>query len=382
MFRRKNILTTLSLICVITVSLYFFTACGKGTTAPSEEVKQNKKVIKIGAILPLTGNIAFFGEYEKNAIEIALSKVKENVNGRSIEVIYEDSKNDPKTAVSAINKLINNDKVVAVVTQMTSVTYAIAPVAQRNKIVLLTLAMDPKVAQIGDYIFRIYESIGDESERLAEYFIKEGLKDIGLIYLDDLWGIEAQNKFETKLSESGEKILFKEGFPGNLKDFKNLIQKMGSKRVKNLYIAAYGPSVAIFSKQLKEVFPEIKLFGNIGMSWDFVIKMGGQALDESIVVMPNFYAPEYEDTYFVKEYKQRFGKYPNFESAFTFDLFNILISVIKKYGDSPNNIKEGLEKEKEFSGINGKYILDKNGSVNVPSVTFRRIKNGKLWKLK
>ena len=172
MIKKKSFLVTFTLMCILAVGIIFFTSCGKKTESKNASETQ---VIKIGAILPLTGNIAYFGEYEKNALEVAMSRIKNKINGKLIEVVYEDSENNPQKAVSAINKLINNDKVVAVVTQMTNVSYAIAPIAQKNKIILLTLAMDPKVSAIGDYIFRIYESITDESKRLAEYFIKEEL---------------------------------------------------------------------------------------------------------------------------------------------------------------------------------------------------------------
>ena len=68
------------------------------------------QVIKIGAILPLTGPIAFFGEYEKNAINIACSEINDRggIKGKKVEVIYEDSQNDPKKAVNAFNKLISS----------------------------------------------------------------------------------------------------------------------------------------------------------------------------------------------------------------------------------------------------------------------------------
>src|SRR5438552_4072539 len=146
--------------------------CGKSSeqTPPSSD---QARPIKIGAVLPLTGNSALWGVPTKEGVELATEIVnaKGGVNGRKIQVIFEDSTGDPKTAISAVQKLLKTDGVCAIVDNSnSSVTLAIAPVMEQNHTVLLvTGASSPKIAKAGDYIFRIWNSDALEGELIAKY---------------------------------------------------------------------------------------------------------------------------------------------------------------------------------------------------------------------
>ena len=98
----------LGLVILIIIVLAIYLGVGKKQTSITE-----KEPIKIGAILPLTGSAAPNGIYQKNGIDLAIDEINSNggVNGRKIEVIYDDSKNDPAEGVSAFNKIVNTKKV-------------------------------------------------------------------------------------------------------------------------------------------------------------------------------------------------------------------------------------------------------------------------------
>src|SRR3989344_4828239 len=136
--------------------LLIFTAC-----AVSQPIFQEKQIIKIGALLPLTGQNAIYGEEIKNAIELAKTEINEHggINGKQMEIIYEDDKADPTVGTKAMQKLIEIDDVSIVLGSWVSgVVLAVAPIAEQNKVVVLATAISPKITTAGDYIFRMQPS--------------------------------------------------------------------------------------------------------------------------------------------------------------------------------------------------------------------------------
>ena len=121
---RKSFLFYLISLCVILI-MVFPLAC----------VKKEEKVINIGAILPLTGEGAKYGDAAKKGINLAVKEINSagGINGKSVQIIYEDSQGDPKAGVAAMQKLVITDKVSAVIGDLlSSVTLAIAPIANKN----------------------------------------------------------------------------------------------------------------------------------------------------------------------------------------------------------------------------------------------------------
>ena len=131
-----------------------------------------EKVVKIGAILPLTGDAAKYGESAKEGIELAIKEINAEggVKGHKIEIIYEDSQGLPTTGVSAFQKLITSNRVPAVIGGLfSSVTLAIAPIANREHVVVLSpTSSAPAITKAGDYIFRNCASDIFEGKIMAE----------------------------------------------------------------------------------------------------------------------------------------------------------------------------------------------------------------------
>jgi len=112
--------------------------------------------IKIGVLFPLTGNSASYGEKGKKAIQMAIEEINTNggIQGKQIEAIFEDSRADPTTGVTAAHKLISIHKVPAIIGDIvSSVTIPVAAVAERNQVVLVTpTSSAPAITDAGDYI--------------------------------------------------------------------------------------------------------------------------------------------------------------------------------------------------------------------------------------
>ena len=164
--------------------------------------KNDDGEIKIGVILPLTGPGAPYGQAEREGIELAINQFNAGgvVNGkRKIRLIIEDSKTEPASGVSAINKLIQLDKVKVVIGDLaSSVTLAMAPIAESHKVLLITPgASNPKISDAGDYIFRLYPSDDYQGKLLAKWASTKGINQVGIIHINNDFGFGLKDKFKS-----------------------------------------------------------------------------------------------------------------------------------------------------------------------------------------
>ena len=165
---KNNYLCTTSqlTIVIVIINLILLLGC----------TKNEENIIKIGAIVPLTGPFASYGEPVKNGMLLAVDEINNNggVKGKKIKLIIEDDAGNPTTAVNAFEKLAGTDKVPMILGPLSSgCSMATAPVAEKNKVVQLsTLAGIPDLSKAGDYIFRIYPS----SELGARFAAKQALE--------------------------------------------------------------------------------------------------------------------------------------------------------------------------------------------------------------
>ena len=129
---------------------------------------QTQNIVKVGAILPLTGKLAPMGEVERNAMILAMEKV--NSNSKKVEIIFEDGKGNPSEAVTAANKLLDMDKVDLLITSTTGASLAVEPITTRRNINLIAFCMDPDISKKSEYVMRFYEGIKEEADAILNYF--------------------------------------------------------------------------------------------------------------------------------------------------------------------------------------------------------------------
>lgn len=129
---------------------------------PPTQLTQAAATIRIGAIDPLTGPFAAYGEPVRDGMLLAVDEInaKGGINGRKIELLLEDDGGDPKVSVNAFTKLATVSKVPVIIGPLSSgASMATAPLANRYRVVQIsTLAGTIDLTKAGDYAFRIYPS--------------------------------------------------------------------------------------------------------------------------------------------------------------------------------------------------------------------------------
>jgi len=349
--------------------------------------KVEEKVVKIGAVLVLTGPNAKAGQSAKQGIEMAVEEINASggVKSRKIKVIYEDDGGEPQKSVSAVQKLINVDKVLAILGPMwSSCVLAVAPIVESKGVVILSpTASSPKITYAGDYIFRNTYSDAIEGAKTAEFASKE-LKygKAGILFINNDYGVGLKDAFKRKFEELGGKIVIDEGYDPKTTDFRTILVKVKERSPEVIYIAGYSEMGQLL-RQMRETGIKIPVLSCIMFEISDIAKVAGKAAEGVIYAYPS-YDPEKGNEItlkFAKKFKEKYGTLPDPEAAFSYDAVKILALAMERGGFTSEDIKNALYKIKGYNGVTGKTSFDENGDVIKP-VGFKRVHNGKYEWLK
>jgi len=243
--------------------------------ARADEPQENKP-IKVGVLLPLTGDFAFFGDQAKQGIELALAEI--NQDKQQVAVIYEDEKCLPKEAVQGFKKLTTIDQVDYVLGPVC--TGSIIAVAQSAKAMqryfLALLDTNRPVAQSGEYTYAMGYSSEEEASLLAEHVRVSSYARVAIIYEEDAWAIDVKNAFTTKFQAIGGTILAEESQTvsnaTSAPNYRAVITKVMKHRPEALFVVpAYNGG--FFLKQLRSMGIKSPVFGPDTFATTEVIKI-------------------------------------------------------------------------------------------------------------
>jgi len=380
--RMKKLILKISAYKLVFISVVFLIFFSVGCA------KKGEKEIKIGAILPLTGDAAVWGNNTKKGIDLAVEEIgkKGGVNGKKIKIIYEDSQGLPQKGVSAIQKLITVDKVPVVIDDsMSSVTLAMAPIAEKNKVVILsTGATAPKISEAGEYIFRIWNS-DDLEGKVSAKFIYEDLRlsNAIILYINNDYGKGLEDVFKREFQILGGKILLSNNFDQGDSDFKTQLAKIKDLRPEIIYLIGYPKEISIILKQASELNVGSKIIGTVTFEDPHIIQLAGKAAEGAIYPYP--IEPNKEDLVvneFLNKYKMKYNEVPGITADVGYDAVNMIALAIKLHGgEKGEDIQKGLVMIKDFHGASGLMTFDKNGDVQKP-IRMKTVRNGEFMWLK
>ena len=340
---------------------------------PTEE-----EVIKIGAILDLSGPAASDNAKIKKGIEVALEEINSGggIKGRKIELVWEDDKCDPKEGVSAFHKLMSSYKFPVIIGgSCSSVTLAIAPIAEENKVVLVSpYSSNPQLTEAGDYIFRTVPSDIFEANLEAEFISQEmGLKKIAILYVNNDYGKGLANVLSFRFKELGGEILIEEPYALKESDFRAHLTKIKEKNPELIYIAGYQRALINILKQIKELGIIVRLMANSLMDDPQIIEEVEDAA-EGVIIGSIFFDPS--ET-FQSKFQKKYGEKAGTWEAIGYDTLRLVAKAIEKGGYEPEGIKNALY-EIEYDGALGHLTFDKNGDIVWPKLTIKTVKNGQF----
>ena len=359
----KNFFLAFSIIFSIILS----SACvDKSANSGNTSTGGDTGDIKVGVYGDLTGQTSSFGQSTINGIRLAVDEINAagGVNGRKITLVSEDDQGRPEQAKTVISKLINQDKVIAVLGEVASSnSLAAAPVAQEAKIPMITpSSTNPKVTEVGDYISRVCFIDPFQGSVMAK-FAANTLKAKTAAIIGDVQSDYSKGLtefFTQEFTKLGGKVVAEQKYAQTDPDFKAQLTAIRNTNPDVIYIPGYYGQVAIIAKQARELGMNMPLLGGDGWDSPELWKLGGEALKNAYI--SNHYsaenpAPEIQS--FVKAYQAKFNTVPDSLAALAYDSAKVLADAIKRAGGTDSaKLKDAINATKDFKGVTGTITLD------------------------
>lgn len=366
----KFIIASAVLLTCISLSL---TGCGKSS---------DNEII-IGEYESLTGSEATFGISSSNGLKLAVEEINNSggLLGKKIKLITYDDQGKPSEAQTVVQKLINKDKVIAVIGEVASSrSKSGAQICQQSKIPMVTPAStNPEVTAIGDYIFRVC-FIDPFQATVMSKFALNSLKVKRVAVLQDsknAYSTGLSKFFQTQFEKMGGEIVEVQSYFAGDKDFKAQLTAIKSKNPEAVFIPGYYTDVGLIAIQAREIGITQPLFGGDG--WESEKLTEGKAADAlegcffSTHVSTEDPSPAIQN--FVTKYKDKYGMMPDAMAFLAYDAGLILFDAIKRAGSTePDKIRDALATTKDFKGVTGTITINEQRDAVKPAVILEIVK--------
>jgi branched-chain amino acid transport system substrate-binding protein len=337
----------------------------------------NQDVWRVGAYLSLSGAETQFGVDTKEGIELAVDEINRagGVKGRPLKVLYEDDKTNPQEATNKVLQLIDRDKVVAILGEVSSSrSKAGGIVANKKKIPMITpSSTHPEVTQVGPFVFRVCFTDDVQGRMGAEFIVKKlGKKRIAMLFTsDDLYSSGLAHEFREHVKKLGAEIVLEKSFLETETNFTTYITEIRDAKPEIIYAPIYYTAMVPIARQAKAAGVNGDMFvGGDGWDADTLLADAGEALEGALFT--NHYAPDVpwpNSKQFVATYKERFKREPTSLAAMGYDAAKVLADAIARAkDDTPDAIRQAIQETKDFQGATGTITIDAERNADKPLV--------------
>jgi len=364
-------------------------ALGAGLLASSSSLALAQQTYKFGLAMPLTGGQALYGNDQVKAAQWAVEAINANggVNGKKLEMIVLDTQADPQVGIQAVNRLINVDKTPVFVTAWSGVVKAVAPLANDNKVVELSVgANSPDIATLGDYVYTTFPLADVDIRAVAQYSAKEmGKKRAAVLFINNETGIGSAEVYRDTFTKAGGQVVAYEAYDQKATDFTGPLLKIRAANAEIIHLQGLVSESPQVIAQARQLGINVPITSYSGIYNPKLIQQLGAAAEG---VIATSLAPGVDDSPAVKDYVARWqkemGREPNGlpYTQYLHDTPYLVAAVfasLDKKGIAPTG--ETFRKEmlaiKSFDmPLSGKVEFSEDHTVNKP-VYLVEVKGGK-----
>jgi len=327
-----------------------------------------RKPLKIGFVGPLTGRNADLGIAGRDAVMLAVERINDagGINGRQVQLIIRDDRQDPATAVEVDQELIA-DGVVVIIGHMTSaMSVAAVPTVNGAQVLMVSpTTSSNELTGLDDHFLRVYPPNSSVARRLAAHARNRlGLKRMAIVY--DLanrghtqgWSSHFRAAFEAM----GGRIAVTSTFDsGQRTSFLKLARDIIKQEPDGIFFIANALDTATFCQQLRKLGSRIPVVVSEWSTTDELITHGGSAV-EGVSFLQNFDRFSVSRPYldFKQVYQQRLGREPTFASFFAYEAAQVVFAGLAQSSD-PERLKSFIISQGKFSGLQGDFVIDRYG---------------------
>lgn len=342
----------------------------------------DKHALKIGAALPLTGDIASYGKSAQNGINLALEEVNKDPNSKvKLEVDFQDTKGDIQPAVNITQKFATIDRYPIIIGEAaSSVSKAMSAITANNKVLQISPISSSPELTADDYFFRVCPSDAFQATISAKWVFEEGHKKVGILYVNNSWGNSLQELFKSNYEMLGGKVVAVESSNEGDRDFKVQITKLLQSGADAIYCPTYGKEGGTILKQFKELGNKLPIYGADVWSSPELLATAKDAAEGIKIVKPSELSSDSYNSFKAK-FKDRYNSEPDVYAAYSYDVVMILKNAVNANAVTGEQIKNYLLNMPEFIGVTGPTKFDSNGDSNTKPFVKQVIKNGSYQSL-
>lgn len=355
--KKSRVLSMVLAAALLTVPL---AGCGNTPGGSGDE-------IVIGGLAPLTGSVAQYGVAVDNAVKLAVDDInaKGGILGKTIKYISYDEKGDPTEATNAYTRLVDQDKIVALIGDATSAPCeAVAQQAARDKLPMITPSgTSEAITTYGENVFRACFIDPYQGQLMASYASKKLNAKTAAILFDngDPYSSGIADAFEAAAKALGMTITNKEGYASKSTDFNSQLTKIKAGNPDVLLLPVYYNDVVLIAKQAKDQGLTATLLGADG--WDGVAAQLDAASAD--VVKNAYFCSQYSASSsdpalqnFLKTYKEKYNEEPNMFAVLGYDAMQIMAAAIEKAGTTDSAAVIKALRETNYKGLTGTTTFD------------------------
>jgi branched-chain amino acid transport system substrate-binding protein len=324
--------------------------------------------IKIGALFSVSGPASFLGEPERNTAQMIVDEINKagGIKGRTLELVVIDTQGDATKAVQGVNKLIKDDKVVAIIgPSTTGDSMAVIPVVEKAGIPLISCAAGIKITEpVKKWVFKTAQNDALAVARIFEHLKKQNISKISILTVSDGFGSSGREQLVLQAKQYGFQIISNETYGPKDTDMTTQLTKIRGGAAQAIICWGTNPGPAVVARNVKQLGITLPLYMSHGVSSKKFIELAGAAAEGIILPsgrvivasqMPAADPQKKALQSYVNNYQKRYKVEGDHFGGHAWDAMMLLKGAIERGGDSPAAIRDQLEKTTKFSGIGGTF---------------------------
>ncbi|KQC11541.1 MAG: ABC transporter substrate-binding protein [Smithella sp. SDB] len=351
--------------------------------------------VKIGALFSVSGPASFLGEPERNTAEMMVAQINKagGIKGRQLELIVYDTQGDATKAVQGVNKLIKDDKVVAIIgPSTTGDSMAVIPIVEKSEIPLVSCAAGIKITDpVKKWVFKTAQNDVLAVMKIYNYLQKQKISRIAILTVSDGFGSSGREQLKLQAREFGMQIISDETYGPKDDDMTVQLTKIRDSKAQAIICWGTNPGPAKVARNVKQLGIKLPLYMSHGVSSKKFIELAGDGAEGIILPsgrvivadqLPKSDPQKKSLMNYVNEYKKNYKVEGDHFGGHAYDAVMLLKGAMEKGGFSPAAIRDQLEKTKKFAGIGGTFTYSQqdHAGLTVDAFVLVKIEKGD-WKL-
>jgi len=320
--------------------------------------KQKGERIKIGVVAPLQGGATVYGENLVKGMELAIKDLDKN-----IELIVEDDSGNPAKSASAAQKLINIDKVDAIVTITSGTGNAVAPVAEQAGIVHVCDCVDTSIAKNNGYLYSVLPQ--EEADKWLKEAQSRNIKNVSLIIQNHPGANLIAEEVKKGAEKYGVNLINIETIESSQRDFKTTVSKVKDENADIYFAIVFPPTLEILAREMKN--QGINNFSSVGLL----------AISSDLTI--------FEDQWYTDNYLSDLGYQKRFEEEYPGTRFNVrsaphgydILTMFVK-GLETGNLNDYMKNLYSYDGKAGSCVREEGTNIFKLPLGIWKIDDGKI----